>query len=158
LAIVVNFFASALATTTALSYLLIYTPLKRTSSICTLVGALPGAAPPLIGWAGASGSLASGAWVLYGILFLWQLPHFMAIAWIPRRLGQSRLLRIALDENTRCFCQLHDLGASDCSITPDNDAITIWRRQYLVQAPIPVAGLIFLFCGCRFSFHKSSQT
>jgi protoheme IX farnesyltransferase len=84
LAITVNLLASALAIVTLLTYLWIYTPLKRKAPICTLVGALPGAMPPLIGWAGASGSLRSGAWILTGILFLWQLPHFMAIAWMYR--------------------------------------------------------------------------
>jgi hypothetical protein len=84
LAVAVNLLASALAGITMLSYLLIYTPLKRKSPICTLIGALAGAMPPLIGWAGATGSLSSGAWILYAILFLWQFPHFMAIAWLYR--------------------------------------------------------------------------
>src|SRR5437016_8548299 len=81
LAGLVNFLASLLALLTLSTYLLLYTPLKRTTPLCTLVGALPGAAPPLIGWAGARGRLSAEAWVLYAILFLWQFPHFMAIAW-----------------------------------------------------------------------------
>jgi heme o synthase len=81
----VNPLASALAIITAATYLLIYTPLKRKTPLCTLTGAVPGAMPPLIGWAAASGSIASGkAWILYAVLFLWQLPHFMAIAWMYR--------------------------------------------------------------------------
>jgi heme o synthase len=84
LAISVNLLASALAVFTLSSYLLIYTPLKRRSPACTLIGAIPGAMPPLIGWAGASGHLRSEAWVLFGIQFLWQIPHFMAIAWMYR--------------------------------------------------------------------------
>jgi protoheme IX farnesyltransferase len=84
LAVWVNLLASALAIFTVLSYLLIYTPLKRKSPACTLVGAIPGAMPPLIGWAGSSGHLSSEAWLLYSILFLWQFPHFMAIAWMYR--------------------------------------------------------------------------
>lgn len=84
LAVSVNFLTSALALFTLLSYLLIYTPLKRKSPVCTLIGAIPGAMPPLIGWAGASGNLSSDAWLLFGILFLWQFPHFMAIAWLYR--------------------------------------------------------------------------
>jgi protoheme IX farnesyltransferase len=67
-----------------LSYLFVYTPLKRKSPLCTLVGAVPGAMPPLIGWAGASGMLNFDAWTLYAVLFLWQFPHFMAIAWMYR--------------------------------------------------------------------------
>ena len=84
LAAAVNLLASLLAALTLLSYLLIYTPLKRKTPLCTLVGAFPGAAPPLIGWAAASGTLSLEAWVLYGLVFLWQFPHFMAIAWMYR--------------------------------------------------------------------------
>jgi heme o synthase len=81
LLVTVNALASALAVFTAVTYLLIYTPLKRKTPLCTLVGAIPGAMPPLIGWAAASGTVASGrAWMLYAVLFLWQFPHFMAIA------------------------------------------------------------------------------
>jgi heme o synthase len=85
LLIAVNALASVLALLTLTSYLFVYTPLKRVTPFCTLVGAFPGAMPPLIGWAAASGSLASGqAWLLYAVLFLWQFPHFMAIAWMYR--------------------------------------------------------------------------
>jgi protoheme IX farnesyltransferase len=81
----VNALASALAVFTATTYLLVYTPLKRKTALCTLVGAVPGAMPPLIGWAAASGSVTSvTAWTLFAILFLWQFPHFMAIAWMYR--------------------------------------------------------------------------
>jgi protoheme IX farnesyltransferase len=84
LAAVVNLLASLLAVLTLLSYLLIYTPLKRKTPLCTLVGAFPGAVPPLIGWAAVSGTLSLEAWILYGLVFLWQFPHFMAIAWMYR--------------------------------------------------------------------------
>jgi heme o synthase len=80
----VNLISAAVACATLLTYALIYTPLKRRSSFATVVGAVPGALPPVIGWAAASGSLSPGAWVLFGIVFLWQLPHFLAIAWIYR--------------------------------------------------------------------------
>ncbi len=84
LAVAVNALASLLAVLTLVSYLFLYTPLKRKTPLCTLVGAFPGAMPPLIGWAGASGKLSLEAWVLYAMLFLWQFPHFMAIAWMYR--------------------------------------------------------------------------
>jgi protoheme IX farnesyltransferase len=84
LAFAVNILASGLAVFTLLSYLLIYTPLKRKTPWCTSVGTLPGAMPPLIGWAAATGRLSYQACVLYLILFLWQFPHFMAIAWMYR--------------------------------------------------------------------------
>src|SRR5689334_20731591 len=84
LAATVNLLASMLAVLTLLTYLFLYTPLKRKTPLCVLVGAFPGAMPPLIGWAAASGGLSTEAWTLYAILFLWQLPHFMAIAWMYR--------------------------------------------------------------------------
>src|SRR5882757_5862602 len=84
LAATVNGLASMLAVLTLLTYLFLYTPLKRKTPWCVLVGAFPGAMPPLIGWAAASGRLNSEAWTLYAILFLWQFPHFMAIAWMYR--------------------------------------------------------------------------
>jgi heme o synthase len=80
----VNPLASILALLTLTTYLLLYTPLKKRTPLCTLVGAFPGAMPPLIGWAAARGSLSVEAWVLYGILFVWQFPHFLAIAWMYR--------------------------------------------------------------------------
>jgi heme o synthase len=80
----VNLLASLLAALTLLSYLFLYTPLKRKTPLCVLVGAFPGAMPPLIGWASASGRLNNEAWILYAIVFLWQFPHFMAIAWMYR--------------------------------------------------------------------------
>ena len=76
--------ATGVALVTWLSYLLFYTPLKPLTSLSTVVGALPGALPPVIGWAAARGSLDAGAFVLFAILFLWQIPHFLAIAWIYR--------------------------------------------------------------------------
>jgi protoheme IX farnesyltransferase len=80
----VNLLAALLAVSTLLSYLLIYTPLKRKTPLCTLLGAFPGAMPTLIGWAGGSGQISGQAWFLFAILFLWQFPHFLAIALMYR--------------------------------------------------------------------------
>jgi heme o synthase len=79
-----NVLSAAVALATLVSYVAIYTPLKRRTSFATVIGAIPGALPPVIGWAAATGTLSPGAWVLFGIVFLWQLPHFLAIAWIYR--------------------------------------------------------------------------
>lgn len=84
LALTVNLLSAFLATSTLLSYLLIYTPLKRKTPLCTLLGAFPGAMPTLIGWAGASAAIDRQAWYLFSILFLWQFPHFLAIALMYR--------------------------------------------------------------------------
>ena len=79
-----NSLSAWLAATTIVIYIFAYTPLKRISTANTLVGAIPGALPPMIGWAAASGRLDPGAWSLFAILFFWQLPHFFAIAWMYR--------------------------------------------------------------------------
>ena len=80
----VNLLSAAVALATLASYAVVYTPLKRRTSFATVIGAIPGALPPVIGWAAAENALSQGAWVLFGIVFLWQLPHFLAIAWIYR--------------------------------------------------------------------------
>lgn len=84
LALLANPLAAVLAALAAVSYAFVYTPLKRSTPLCVFVGAVPGALPPLIGWAAASGSLALGGWLLFAIVFFWQLPHFAAIAWLYR--------------------------------------------------------------------------
>ncbi len=76
--------AGLLGLLSAASYVLLYTPLKRVTSLCTVVGAVPGALPPMIGWAAARGTLDASAWSLFAILFLWQLPHFLSLAWMYR--------------------------------------------------------------------------
>src|SRR5438128_3225969 len=84
LALTSNFLATILPALTVVIYIFAYTPLKRVTHINTLVGAIPGALPPLIGWAAARGSLDFGAWTLFAIVFIWQMPHFFAIAWLCR--------------------------------------------------------------------------
>ena len=84
LAIVCNALSAALTAITIAIYIFAYTPLKRASTANTAVGAIPGAIPPMIGWAAARGSIGAGAWSLFAIIFLWQLPHFFAIAWMYR--------------------------------------------------------------------------
>jgi len=93
-----NVLAAALGLLTSLGYLFAYTPLKRKHPVCTTVGALPGAMPPLIGFAAASSHLGLDAWVLFSILFLWQFPHFHAIAWMYRedyQRGGVKMLAVA---------------------------------------------------------------
>jgi protoheme IX farnesyltransferase len=84
LALFTNLTAAAVAAATLASYVFVYTPLKTRTSLATLVGAVPGALPPVIGWAAATGSISGPAVVLFGIVFLWQMPHFLAIAWMYR--------------------------------------------------------------------------
>ncbi len=81
----VNALAALLALATLASYLLVYTPLKRRTPWCTIIGSIPGALPPLIGSAAASGTIKPLGWILFGVLFAWQIPHFFALAWTYRR-------------------------------------------------------------------------
>ncbi|HET9795885.1 MAG TPA: heme o synthase [Thermoanaerobaculia bacterium] len=85
LAVFVHPLAAALGLFTLASYVLAYTPLKRTTTACTIVGAVPGAIPPLIGWTAATGGIHAGGALLFAILFFWQMPHFLALSWIHRR-------------------------------------------------------------------------
>lgn len=84
LALAVNLITSVIGTVTLVSYLFIYTPLKRVTWLNTIVGAVPGALPPVMGWTAARGELTGEGWALFAILAFWQMPHFMAIAWIYR--------------------------------------------------------------------------
>ena len=84
LALRANGLAASLALATLVVYLVVYTPMKRRTSVATLVGAVPGALPALIGWTASHGSIDAGGAALFGIVFLWQIPHFMAIAWLYR--------------------------------------------------------------------------
>ena len=84
LALGANLLAAMVALTTLVTYVACYTPLKARTSLATVVGAIPGALPPMIGWAGATNVLSREAWILFAIVFLWQMPHFLAIAWLYR--------------------------------------------------------------------------
>lgn len=85
LCVLCHWLAAVAATFTILAYVLIYTPLKRVTALSTLVGAVPGAMPPVIGCAAATGRIGPTAWVLFGIIFVWQLPHVLVITWLYRR-------------------------------------------------------------------------
>lgn len=84
LAVLINPLSALLGIATFASYLFVYTPLKTRTTLSTVLGAFPGAMPPLIGWVAASGGITVEAWILFAILFLWQFPHFLAIAWMYR--------------------------------------------------------------------------
>jgi protoheme IX farnesyltransferase len=109
LALATNPLATLLGISTSITYLCAYTPLKRRTTLATLVGAFPGAVPPLIGWAAARGTLAVDAWILYAVLFLWQFPHFDAISWVYRedyRRAGIRMLPVVDHEGKRTFREI----------------------------------------------------
>lgn len=89
LAVQVGNLAAYLTAATIAIYVFVYTPMKRFSSVNTLIGAIPGAIPPVIGWVGAGGSIGLEAWFLFGVLFFWQMPHFIAISWLCREEYES---------------------------------------------------------------------
>ncbi len=84
LTLAVNLLTALLGAAALAGYIFVYTPLKRVSPLATIIGAVPGALPPVMGWTAVAGRIDPGAWVLFGILFFWQLPHFLAIAWMCR--------------------------------------------------------------------------
>ena len=101
LAIVCNALSAVLTAITIVIYIFAYTPLKRASTANTAVGAIPGAIPPMIGWAAARGDIGPGAWSLFAIVFLWQMPHFFAIAWMCREdYSRAGFRMISSDDST----------------------------------------------------------
>jgi protoheme IX farnesyltransferase len=118
-----NLLAAILALATIVIYLAVYTPLKRRSPLSTLVGAVPGALPALIGWTAARGAATVGGWTLFGIVFLWQVPHFMAIAWMYRddyRKARFPMLPVVEPEGHRVARQavLYAIALVPVSLTP----------------------------------------
>lgn len=159
LAATTNILASLLALATLANYLFLYTPLKRITPLSTLVGAIPGAMPPLIGSAAASGRLASGAWVLYLILFLWQFPHFMAIAWMYRedydRAGYLVLPRGQSRDRLATLQTILPL----LLLVPAALLPTVFchsRLLYLLGACL--LSVSFFYCGTQFVLHRSGAT
>lgn len=156
LALGANLLTGLLGLFTMASYLLVYTPLKRRSPVSTTIGAIPGAMPPLIGYAAAAGTLTAEAWVLYAILFLWQFPHFYAIAWMYRedyaRAG-IRMLPVVepSGESTARRIWLFSLLLIPVSILPK-----FWgdAGNWYVAGAIAL-GLMFLWSGIRASLERS---
>jgi len=147
---------SLLALVTLIGYLCLYTPLKRITPLCTLVGAIPGALPPLIGWAAARGHLASEAWVLFFIVFFWQLPHFMSIAWMYRDDYDRAGYLVLPDSRMRArFATVQTLlplvGLLLVSLLP----IRTGEPNLLYSMGALSLGLGFLYFGAQFALRRS---
>jgi len=158
LAVLTTPLASVLAVLTLLSYLFVYTPLKRKTPLCTLIGAIPGAAPPLIGWAAARGSLDATAWVLFGILFLWQFPHFMSIAWMYREdYARASYRVLPLDEKADGFINLQvivpSVGLMFLTWLPAISGMGWWYA-----AASLAAGCVFIYYGVRFVLERTNSS
>jgi heme o synthase len=146
-----------LAVATLLSYLFLYTPLKRKTPLCTLVGAFPGAVPPLIGWAAARGHLDPMAWVLYALVFLWQFPHFMAIAWMYREdYSRAGYLVLPSGDSRNSFVNWQTLGVS-LVLIPVSLIPAVTRHTGLAYlAGGVVMGSIFCYYSASFAIRKSN--
>ena len=154
--LVVNALSSVLAVLTLLTYLLFYTPLKKRTALCTLVGAFPGAMPPLIGWAAARGSLSLEAWVLYAILFFWQFPHFLAIAWMYREDYSRAGLRMLPQGDVEGRFTAREILAFTLALLPVS-VLPVFLGQvgmvYMFGALL--LGLVFLIYGVRLALHRT---
>jgi len=154
LALEVNPLTSLLGAVTLISYVFVYTPLKRVTALNTVVGAIPGALPPLMGWTAARGEITVAGWSLFAILFFWQLPHFLAIAWLYReeyaRAGYVMLPVVDPDgHRTARQSVSHTLGLLPVSLSPFLFHVT--GVVYLTGAL--VLGAAFLWCAIQFSRH-----
>jgi protoheme IX farnesyltransferase len=156
LAVAANVLASLLAVFTLASYLFVYTPLKRITPLCTFVGALPGAMPPLIGYAAAVGRLSLEAWILYLILFLWQFPHFMAIAWMYRE-DYDRAGYIVLPQGESRFrlVVLQTMLPLLVLILIDLVPTSPERLAFLYPVGALALSVVFFYYGAVFVFRRS---
>jgi protoheme IX farnesyltransferase len=149
--------AALLALLTLVSYLFFYTPLKRRTPLCTLVGAFPGAMPVLIGYVAATGKLAGPAWLLYAILFLWQFPHFMAIAWMYREDYGRAGYRVLPPEKSRDrFVTLQTVVPLFGLLCASLVGITLLRQGTLCSAVSLLLTLGFCYFGIKFVTRRSA--
>ena len=159
LAVETNLVAAMIALATLAIYLAIYTPLKRRTPGATLIGAVPGALPPLIGWTAAHGTASAGGWTLFAIVFLWQIPHFMAIAWMYRddySRARFPMLPVIEPDGRRTGRQaaLYAAALLPASLTPALAGVS--GATYLVVATMLGAALLFL--AARFALRRSDAS
>ena len=152
LALAVNLATAALGAATLVSYVFIYTPLKRVTTLNTVIGAIPGGLPPLMGWAAARGGISSEGWSLFAILCFWQLPHFLAIAWMYKdEYAKAGFVMLPVVDTTgertgrQALC--HTMGLLPISICPY--LFHMVGVMYLFGALI--LGALFLWCAFEFS-------
>lgn len=158
LAMAVNAMSAGVTAFISIVYLLLYTPLKRLSSMCVPVGAVPGALPPVIGWAAARGSLDVDAWVLFAIMFLWQVPHTLAIAWLYRedyaKAGMKFLPAIEPEGwGTQRQVLIHCTALLAVSLLPT--FLDLAGAVYFVVAFL--LGLVFLASGLQLAIESSRR-
>jgi protoheme IX farnesyltransferase len=154
-----NWVAAGLALATLAIYLLVYTPMKRTTPLSTLVGAIPGALPAIIGWSAARGDIALGGWTLFAIVFLWQIPHFMALAWMYRAdygAAGFPMLPVVEPDGLRTGQQalLYSLALVPVSIGPSIVGLAGWVYFWIALA----LGAVLLTLAVRFRRSRTDAT
>jgi len=159
LAFATNWVAATLALATLILYLFVYTPMKRTSGLSTLVGAVPGALPAVIGWSAARGDIAIGGGTLFAIVFLWQIPHFMAISWMYRddyRNAGFPMLPVVEPDGLRTGQQalLYAAALLPVSIGPTVVGIAGWAYFWLAL----VLGVALLVLSARFARDRTDRS
>ena len=153
-----NLLAAGVALATLVIYVVIYTPLKKKSSLGTVIGAIPGALPPLIGSAAVEGTLSVEGWTLFGIMFLWQLPHFLAIAWMYRedyaRAGYPMLPVIEPDgRSTGRQAVVYTAALLPLSLAPT----AMHMAGVIYFGGALVLGLLFFWLTIRFAQTRSTR-
>jgi len=155
----VNLLAAGVATATLLTYTVFYTPLKRRTSLATVVGGIPGALPPMIGWAAVRNSLSLEAWILFGIVFLWQMPHFLAIAWMYRedyKRGGFPLLPVVEPDGASTGRQALVYAAALLPLSLAPTVVAMTGNLYLAGAAIMSA--TFLALAARFAWDRTQAS
>jgi len=157
LALAVNLMTALLGAAALTGYVFVYTPLKRITSLATIVGAVPGAIPPMMGWSAVRGQLDPAAWVLFGILFFWQMPHFLAIAWLCREdyaRGGFPMLTVSDTTGSRTARQMILYGVALIPVSLLPSVLGLMGTLYFVCALI--LGLVYL--GFSFGFERTRST
>ena len=152
-----NPLAAWLGAATLFSYLFLYTPLKQRTPLSTTIGAFPGAMPPMIGYAAASGEITAQAWILFAILFLWQFPHFYSIAWMYRedyaRAGIC-MLPVVKPDGRRTAAEIVIYGVALIPVSMVPALLGMSGRIYMLGALL--AGLYFLYSGIQVARHRTA--
>jgi protoheme IX farnesyltransferase len=158
LSVTTNLMAALLAALTVGTYVFVYTPLKRVTTLNTIVGAVPGALPPVIGWAAARGEAGVESWVLFTILFLWQMPHFLAISWLYREDYRRAGFRMLSSQDTECrltgrLAFLYSMGLMSVSLLP-----FVLRLTTFWYVPVAlVTGSTFSIVAFVFALHGTER-
>jgi len=153
-----NWLAATVALITLGSYALVYTPLKRVTSLATIIGAVPGALPPVIGWAASRGSVGLEAWVLFAIVFVWQMPHVLAVSWLYREdyaRGGIRVLPVEDPNGRSTAFQMVNYAAALVPVSLMPTVVGIAGRTYLAGAI--VLSIALLAMTIRFARNRTPE-